>query len=257
MIVRSYLLASISVLLSALQFVNAQESSDSLKSNDSTITKTEIPAGLTAEEVVSNYIAEIGGKEALSNVNDRTTVMRGSVQGQNITLVIYQKSPDRLRQEINVGTMKQTIIFDGEKAAMLIGEQKMDITGDELQQLKLEANINLLLDYENYGVRTELTGVKKVNGKDAYEIRLTSPDSLVWFQYYDPESWLKVKEIRTVSTPQGEFQQELFFDDYKEIEGLKFPFTINQNMGIQSLQFKVSSIKVNSGIPDDKFVISE
>jgi len=83
--------------------------------------------------VLEKYLEAIGGRDALSKVADRTTIMRGTAMGQNLTIIVKQKAPNKMRQEVKAGGMDQTIIFDGEKGVMKAATQKVDVTGKELK----------------------------------------------------------------------------------------------------------------------------
>lgn len=217
----------------------------------------EIPEGVTAQSVIDKYIEVIGGAENIRSIEDRTTIMRGTVQGINITIVSQLKLPDKFKQEIKAGGMDQFVYFDGEKGVMLAAGNKIDITGAELEKLKYEATIPFMLMLDELNISTELTGVEEVDGKQAYRIEFTSPSGSKWSQYFDVESGFKLKEVKEISSPQATFNQETYFSDYKNIEGVSYPYSIKQNVGMQSLEFRVSSIKINSGLSDDIFVIKE
>jgi hypothetical protein len=45
------------------------------------------------------------------------------------------------------------------------------------------------------------------------------------------------------------------YDDYREVNGVLFPFTISQQMGPQMLDMKVTSIEVNSGLSAAEFSV--
>lgn len=214
-----------------------------------------VPEGLTAEKVISNYVDAIGGAENLSRIVDRTTVMRGVVQGVNIIIASYQKAPNKLKQEIRAGEVDQKVYFNGERGIQMIGGNKTEIDSAELEKLKVESTIILLLELDHYGVKVKIAGIELVNKKPAYKIEMTLPSGTKWTQFYDTETSLKVKEIKAIKTPQGEFTHEVLYSDYKVIEGLKYAFKITQKIGGQSMDFNVSSIKINSGLSDREFVI--
>ncbi len=98
-------------------------------------------------------------------------------------------------------------------------------------------------------------GLERINERDAYKIALTLPNDAVWFQYYDMETGLKIRDTKDIITPQGKFQQITEFDDYRTINGIRYPFTIKQYLGNQTMDFSVESIEVNTGIADEVFVI--
>ena len=213
--------------------------------------------GITAHEVIDNYLEAIGGRDLFAEVLDRTTIMRGTAMGQNLTILVKQKVPAKLYQEIKVGEMKQNVYFDGERGMMVMGDNNIEIEKKELEKLKFEATMNLLLDPETYGLKISLTGIEQVDSIDCYVVKMVLPSGLRWQQYYSIESGYKLKEIKELHTQQGLFEQESFYSDYRNVDGLKFPFRIVQNMGMQKLELNVSSIKLNIGISDDVFVIPE
>ncbi len=214
-----------------------------------------VPEGLTSEKVITNYVNAIGGADNLSKIVDRTTVMRGTVQGVNVLIVSYQKAPNKLKQEIRAGEVDQKIYFNGERGIQVIGDTKTEIEGSELEKLKTESTVILLLELDHYNIKTKLTGVESVNNKPAYKIQFILPSGTKWVQFYDTETSLKVKEIKDINTPQGTFTHEVLYSDYKTIEGLKYAFKITQKIGGQSIDFNISSIKINSGLSDREFEI--
>ena len=212
-----------------------------------------IPGNITPMDVINKYIDAIGGRDSLANVHDRTTIMTGKVQGFDVTTKIYQKEPDLFRQEVVAGGVTQNIIFNGQKGEMQSGGQQIKIEGNELEKLKNEATLHLLLNLDSLGVKLKLAGMEKVNNKDAYKLEMIFPSGTKWIQYYDTDTGYKIKEEKNITTPQGTFTQEISYGDYRTVNGVKYPFTVNQSIGPQQMDFKVDSIKVNTGIPDTTF----
>jgi hypothetical protein len=234
-----------------------QDSVGTLRDSISTELSIEDSLGITANEVIDNYLEAIGGKDLFAEVEDRTTIMRGTAMGQNLTILVKQKIPAKLYQEIKVGEMKQNVYFDGERGMMVIGDNNIKIEKKELEKLKAEATMNLLLDPETYRLKIFLTGVEQVDSINCYVVKMVLPSGLRWRQYYSVETGFKLKEIKELYTQQGLFEQESFYSDYRNVDGLKYPFKIVQNMGMQKLELNVSSIKLNTGISDEIFEIPE
>ena len=214
-----------------------------------------LPEGLTVDSVLNKYVNAIGGKENILKVQDKTTQLSGTVQGMNLTLTISQKAPNKLYQVFDAGVFKVSTIFNGEKGVMDQMGKTQELTGDALEALKLQATMHAYLDYAKYNVKPELSGMEKVDGKDTYRVKVNLPDGKVWTQYYDVDSGYLVKQITEVSTQQGSFNQTIDFSDYKEVDGVKYPFKIVQSMGPQTIELNVDSIKVNTGLDDSLFEI--
>lgn len=213
------------------------------------------PAGMTGNDVLDKYIEAIGGIEDLKIIQDRTTKMEGEVQNIPITITAYQKEPNLLKQVIKAGAMEQAIIFNGEKGVMQAGGQNMEITGDELEKLKFEASLAFLLNYKSRGVNAELKGIEKISDQDAYKIILTLPSGTKWTQYFSSETGLKLRELKIITTPQGSFTQTSDYSDYREVKGVKYPYSIKQTLGPQKIELKVTSLEVNMGMDESLFEI--
>jgi len=211
------------------------------------------PANITPMAVINRYIEAIGGIEKFSEIEDRTTLINGTAMGQDISILIKQKSPAQFYQEITAGEVIQKMYFDGIRGMMVLGENKTEIAGNELERLKVESTMKLLLDPESYGLKLELLQNEIVDSIDCYKIKLTLPSGLRTFQYYDFNTGLKIKELKEIQTPQGLFEQEIFYSDYRVVQGLKFPFRIRQLFGIQELDLEVISLEINTGIDESVF----
>ena len=219
--------------------------------------KNKAPEGVTAKSIIDKYIKAIGGKANLEKVKDKTTIMRGSVQGMNLTMVVYQKEPNKIKQELDAGVMKQETYYDGKKGEVSAGGNTQEITGDALEAMKYQAMIHPLFIIDSLNVKTKLLGTEKVNGKDAYKIEVSLPTGKSWTEYYDPQTGYKVKDVQQITVPQGTFTKENDYSDYKNVGGVMYPFKLVQSVGPQTIELNVSSIKVNTGIPDSKFEIKK
>ncbi len=244
-----FLLFAVSLILSA------QQREVEFKEYNPSVSK--IPAGVTVKTVLDGYIIAIGGRENIEKVKEKVSVIKGSIQGMEIKITISQKAPNKLLQSLDAGGMEQTTIFDGTKGKQIAMGNEVPLEGNDLLETKLEATLNLFLDYKKHGITEELTSVEKVNGKDAYKVTLTLPNENKWIQFYDVDSGLLVKQTSTKKAPQGTFTAAITFDDYREVEGVKYPFKFSQTVGAQSMDMEVESIEINSGLSDSLFEVNE
>jgi outer membrane lipoprotein-sorting protein len=207
---------------------------------------------LTAYGIIQKYLTAIGGRDKLSAVNDRRTEMEGTVQKVNVSMVIYQKQPDKFKQVIHAGDVVQEILYSQDKGYMKINGKISSINGDELAKLKNDATLNLLLHLDTNNVHLTYLGIDTVNGNPAYKVLLKN-SSLNWIHYYDVKSFLKLMDEKPVKAVAGVYLQQTWYFDYRYADGILFPFKIKQKLGKQEMEFNVTNIKINSGIPDEEF----
>lgn len=214
-----------------------------------------VPSNLNAKDVVKMHITETGGEEAWKKVNDMTMVMTTEMQGMSITLKTIRKAPNKMFMDVNaMGQSFQKIVFDGKKGYTSAMGQKQDFGDAEVKEYADEASMSRDLNYLKPEYKLALKGIEKVDGNDAYEIEITKPDGDVLTEYYDVTSKLKVKSVATSEGPQGKMTQTTYYLDYKAgAGGLKYPNQIKQSAGPQTMDMKLQSVEVNTGIKDDVF----
>ncbi|WP_064966275.1 M16 family metallopeptidase [Tenacibaculum ovolyticum] len=204
-----------------------------------------IPAGITASSVVDKYFDAIGGKNKVAAVKSVKISSEAKVQGMQLNLVQKSAAPNKSSIVISMaGNVMQKIIFDGTKGYQEARGQKKELAGKELEAAK--KNISLFSD-EAYRKGT-LDRIEPINGKKAYVIKLDKKEI-----FYDMESGLKLKEVSTVKGPQGEVKDPVEFSNYKEVNGVKFPYLMVRSMGPMKLNFEVKEIKINEGVSDADF----
>jgi predicted Zn-dependent peptidase len=215
-----------------------------------------VPEGVTSEQVINKFIDAIGGKEKYLSVKDVTRKLTANIQGMDLKVTIILKDPDKLYQFIDAGAaFQQKTIFDGVKGKSIAMGQDHDITGDMLETTKLQADLHAALDYAKAGIKTELTAVETINNSDAYKVILTLPSGIKITQYYDVKTGLMVRQVSPISTPQGTFNQTMDFDDYRDLNGLKFAYKLTQTAGPQTIELTTTSIELNTNPSDSLFEI--
>jgi predicted Zn-dependent peptidase len=209
------------------------------------------PAGVTAEQVINNYITAIGGAKKLKKVKDLTIKAGASMQGQTINFDTYMKAPDKMFFQVGSGAMVfATQIYNAGKgvASSPMGGESKPIEGDELATLKEGALIFSEMYYTTLGYTTELLGIEEQKDqKHLYKIQVNKGGDRKDTEYYDVQTGLKVRAEGKSGTTE--------YSDYKDVDGILYPNTIKQSMGGQSFNLTVSEIKVNAKLKDDLFII--
>lgn len=92
-----------------------------------------------------------------------------------------------------------------------------------------------------------ISGIETINDSDAYGIKVGKTTYL-----YDAKSGLKVAESKDVEQGGQTATQTMYFNDYKEVKGIKFPYNIVMNVGME-LEFITQEVKINEGVTDADF----
>jgi zinc protease len=218
----------------------------------------QIPAGLTAENVLDSYITAIGGKDKLAAMTDLTINSSATIQGQPLTISVINKAPNKSIMSITMaGTMElQKSIYDGTNFAQYAQGNKAPNDESGLKDAALKGMEIPEYHYLAMGATLTLKGVEKVGEDYAYVLEVIMPSGAKSLEFFDVETGLKVRSTQYVKGPQGEVAMSQDFKDYKEVDGILFPFTrILPLGGGMTLDAKVDSIKINSGVEDSAFKI--
>lgn len=212
-----------------------------------------LPDDTKAEDVLSNYIKAIGGKEALAGVQDMTVTLSASVQGMGMEMKRVVKNGKMLVEVKANGMVMNQIKFDGEKAAISQMGQPQEVDAATVEGLKEDAMLFPELAYDKLGKKLTLKGGELLDGKQVYVIEVESANGKKQTEYYDIKSGLKVRS----QSSEGNTLIQTDYKDYQEVEGgILMPFEIvSVGQAPFPLNFKVVEVKVNQGVDDTVFKV--
>ncbi len=218
---------------------------------------TPAPGDMTAAQVFDKYYAALGGKDKLLAVNDITTDMSADMNGNAMVMTRYQKLPNKSSMSMNaMGMNVFKMTTDGTKVQRGGMQGTSMVDGDEAKRTIATGTIFPELHYADNGVTSQLAGIEKIDGKDAYKVTNTL-GALTWSDYYDVASGLKVQSVSVMKSPRGESTQTSSYADYKAVNGILFPMTLIQQSPRGPMTLTVDGVKVNKGIKDNEFVVKE
>jgi hypothetical protein len=215
----------------------------------------------TADQIIDKYIATIGGKEVIAKIED--AVMNSSFEmnrgGQAMTIETETRVKGKKFASISyaMGNESNRMVCDGNKVFMSgrMGGGDRTLEGKDAIQAILQGVLFPELYYAEYNLTKVLAGKEAINGKDAWKIEVAIPEGKKWTTYYDVASGLKVRTTIINESPRGTQTQNVSYDNYKEVNGVKFPFLKVRNFGQFEMKDEVATIKINKGVKDNAFEI--
>jgi outer membrane lipoprotein-sorting protein len=208
----------------------------------------------TVDDVINKHIAALGGKENLNKIQN--VVMEGSlsIQGTEIALTLTQVNNKLTRQDINaMGMHGFDMMTDKEGWTYMPfqGMQKPEPkTADDVKESQADLDIaGPLVDYAAKGHKVELLGKEDVDGTECYKIKANLAGGKEMTFFIDPASNMIIRTKNKVKANGQETEMQSDLSDYKEVEGVKMPYSITVGFGT----ILISSIKVNQAIPESAF----
>jgi len=219
-------------------------------------------AAQTADEIVKKTLDARGGIEKIKAVqSQRLSGHVSFTQGMEGTFVVELKRPLKMHVEISVGGQKFIRVYDGKSSGWMINpfaESKdvQPLPPEDLKNISDESDFDgPLVDYRAKGNQIELVGKEKLDDKPVYRLKLTNKNGDVRSYFIDASSFLLLKWEGVRKTGDQELPWESFFSDFREIQGLKFPFRIDQGSPGTDIKqtLNAEKIEINPRIDDSRF----
>jgi hypothetical protein len=175
---------------------------------------------------------------------------------------LEMKRPLKTRLEISVADKTAVQIYDGVhgfKIRPYLGRDTAEpYTPAELELAAAEQELDgPLVDHERKGTKVALEGIEKVDGSDAYKLKLTFKNGAVRHLWVDATSFLDVKMDGTRHLDGKSHVVETYLRNYKAVNGLMFPMlTETVVQGVPgSTKLTVATVSVNPAIDDSRFKV--
>src|SRR5690349_16935340 len=184
-----------------------------------------------AGKIVDQYVKAAGGSKALSKI--QTLTLDGTFtndDGKTGTYTLDTKLPNRYYSELLVGDKNVIEAYNGKSAWHQNAAGELGtLVGPEGMQLEAAAQYynSHLLNLKKSKITVVLVGHAQVRGKDALELEVTTATGLKRQVFFDPETHLIAKEAATI----GGVEEEILYDDYRIVDGVKLPHRIELHRG--------------------------
>ncbi len=216
-------------------------------------------AAQTADEVIAKSLEARGGLAKLKAIQAIRMTGRMSMGPMELPMVIEIKRPASFRADVTVQGALAVQAYDGTTAWGIPPRspaQAQALPAEAAKQMADQADMDgPLVDYKAKGHQVELLGQEKVEGSDAYRLKVTKKSGDVEYYFLDALSYLPVR-VEAKRTIQGtEIEGVSTIGDYKEAGGFLWPYSIqNAAKGRPEKQtVTVLTIEVNPTLDDARF----
>ena len=211
--------------------------------------------GQTVDEIIAKSVEARGGMEKLKAVKSmRSTGKMELGPGMEAPGTMYQKRPNMVRLEFTIQGLTAVQAYDGKSGWMIMpftGKKDPEaMTADDAKEMEEDADMDgPLVDYKSKGNTVELLGKEKLEGTDAYKLKVTLKNGDIKTIYLDSDSYLEIKEEgkRMVRGNEQEFESSL--SDYREVDGVMFPFAIESGVKGSQQKQKLTIEKLELNVP--------
>jgi hypothetical protein len=222
-----------------------------------------VPDRPSADSTLDKYIQALGGAQrlaALTSFVATGTAVGYEGLGGGGQVQIFAKAPDQRTTIIQFkdhperGDSIRT--FNGRAGwiktprALL---REYEQTGSELDGTKLDAQLSFPGQIKQIFTGLHAGYPDSLNGRDVEVVQGTGPHGLLATLYFDEQSGLLVRLVRYSRSPIGRVPTQVDYSDYREVNGIKFPFQYTFSWLDGKDSFKLADLKTNVPIDPMKF----
>ncbi|HET7294451.1 MAG TPA: outer membrane lipoprotein-sorting protein [Vicinamibacteria bacterium] len=215
----------------------------------------------TVDEILARNAAARGGLEAWRAVTSMRMAGQMDVgRGMRVPFRLEQKRPRKMRLEFEFDGTTAVQAFDGSagwKRMPFLGRDEV-LPFSEAEARGAAGQVDLdgpLLDCRARGESVELLGQEKVEGRDAFKLKVATPAGLERVVYVDVQNGLEVRVESAQVLRGGEKRVDTFFRDYREVQGLLIAHVVESRLSDASVGQKlaIESVQINPRLDDARF----
>lgn len=216
----------------------------------------------SADEVISKYVQYIGGAQKWSTVKTIVTSGTYDYGGIVFPFTSYSKAPNLYRYIVSSNGKSFEQAFDGKGGWKIDGfkdeKQKTILTGNAATAMMNEADVELespLINYNKKGSNAILEGIDSVNQQPCFRIRFIRNNSDTERYFFSTKNFeLLKKQAISKNEEMGNIMLDIFYSDYRAINGIKMPFKTITMVGDQTiLVIVIEKVDLNERVADDMF----
>lgn len=217
----------------------------------------------TADEIINKHLQARGGKDKIKAVqSERITGKMVMGQGMEAPVTMELARGNKMRMEFTLQGMTGIQAYDGKagwSVMPFMGKTEPEaMSGDDIKMAEDQADMDgLLVDYKEKGHQVEYAGKEDVEGTPAYKLKVTKKNGDVVNVYIDADSYMNIKEAGKVKVRGQEIEGQTTFGDFKTVDGLVFPFSIEQKAqgAPGGMTISISKIEVNPTLDASRFAM--
>jgi len=195
----------------------------------------------TVDQILDRSVQAIGGESALRKLTSRIMKMALIIEGSDTTVSfeIYAQAPNR---DVMIGQVKLGNGIEFEISRGFNGSAGWslnptdggfrELSGTELAAEKRSAEFYFEIKTRELYPKMILIGQAKVGDHLAYCIEATPSEGSSEKWFFDAQTGLLIRrDSISESADNGKVPVETWFEDYREVDGVKLPFTISSEAG--------------------------
>ncbi|MCU0633737.1 MAG: hypothetical protein MUE41_02590 [Gemmatimonadaceae bacterium] len=217
----------------------------------------------TVDDVIAKYVEARGGMAKLKAITSMKAVGKMELgPGIEAPVSMEQTRPSSMRMEFTIQGLTAVQAYDGTTAWSIMpfqGKKDPDVMPDDQAKSFIEgADFDgALVDWKAKGHTVTLVGKDKVEGSDAWKLKVVLKSGDERTVFLDADSYLEIRNEQKVKMQGTEVETFTNIGDYRDVAGTQVPFSVEQGAkgapGVQ--RFTIEKYEPNVAIDKARFVM--
>ena len=209
----------------------------------------------SVEQIIDKYVQAVGGKTAFEALRSRLIKMSvAHSNGTTQTQELLMAAPNRLLMTTtSANGVSSYKGYDGTKGWAKDGENVREMSGRDLDIFLSEVNFNREIRLKELYPKLTLVGQERLGRREAFVVDAIPATRGAERWWFDIESGLLLRRRVEIKTALGSIPEQTDFDDYREVDGIKLPFTIRRASQWVNSTNQITEIKHNVSASDAQF----
>jgi hypothetical protein len=214
---------------------------------------------MSADQILDRYINAVGGAGQLAKVS--SFVAKGTYAGfdtgfKEVPVEIFGKAPSQRAVIAHLDNGQNVRVYDGRNGWFAGPDSPaplVTLTGGVLDLARMEAMVAFPAGIKR-AFSQWVVGSSLIDGHNVWIVQGTTPDSgLLPVNLYFDESGLLVRLVRWNQTAVGPVPTQIDYADYRDVAGVKMPFTWTVSQTYMQITIKLSELQPNVAVDAGRF----
>jgi hypothetical protein len=211
----------------------------------------------SADQVLDRYLQALGGAGRVAQIS--SFAAKGTYAGfdtgfEEVPVEVFAKAPNQRATIARLSAGQSLKVFDG-RNGWLTGPDTpaplVTLTEGNLELARIEAMVAFPAGIKQFFSQWQV-GSSAIDGRLVHIVQGTNHGQPPVNLYFD-ESGLLVRLVRWNVTPFGPVPTQIDYADYREVAGVKMPFTWTTSQTYMQSTIKLSGVQPNVALDSGRF----
>jgi outer membrane lipoprotein-sorting protein len=212
----------------------------------------------TADSLFDKYLKAIGGADRLTAL--KSFAAKGTYEGfdtafAKIPVELYAKAPNQRTMVVKMGGGDSYRVFDGRNGWMAGPDTPVPIvqlTAGNLERARLEGLLQFPGNIKS-AFSTWKVGRTAIDGNEVWIVQGSNGNETPLTNFYFGQDGMLVRLVRWTITPVGRVPTQIDYKDYRDVAGVKMPFSWTVSQTYMQMSINLSDIQPNAAVDPAKF----